>query len=746
MEYRKQQFETYEAFTQQFSCDYSQPLARGGHGEIYRGVDLETNEEVAIKRRLYSPDSDLITLEKEFTHTQALPPNRFVVRYVYYGRYATPFGTFEFLVMKFYRDGNLTHNALPWHQLTEAQQRRFTEEFLKGLAHLHRHQVIHRDIKPENILLVKYIDADGAAYRPVIADFGISKLLSENPEAHTLMQNSMRVGTVTYMAPEQLRSQSLSYNADLWAFGIILYEIITGKYMIARRSFPDLQREEAYTFWRNADEQRYPADMEAIPEPYQQIIRRCLLADPTERVQSTDELLALLSIQPQLIEADKLIKAGQLAEAVEQLEAIESRASLPSVGQKLNELRLQLALAKPVEPLEPDVPIADRPVDFDDDAFDSVSLPPVEPVSVLPEQAQPRPTYPADDDDQRTQQFTEQLDPIWPTPAEKIPVSPLASFNVPEPVRVTPEPEVRSTKKGTKKTSQPAEATPVVAEVATPTPDEPFADLDVPTPDRPADFFVDEEPVAEQPEATLPDERPLTLTEPLDDVNTDTAEAAPDQADTALAQAAPATPDVAVEDVPAQRDVADPVFPPPQPPAKPPVPPREPWPVREWVGDLRDQSKGLYNRLKTQRNTRMISLAGLALILASVLIYSSGPTENNAPARQTSPVVSEDYRKALKLFKAYQVVYEKTGELNPYLWSFVHCNPDYDDSLVNSAVIRAKAMVNYTQSLFPEHEANLTGFKRQEMKHMLVSKIGWEQLPHDPNCAPGQLIENEQNK
>lgn len=732
MEYRKQQFDTYEAFTQQFSCDYSQPLARGGHGEIYRGVDLETNEEVAIKRRLHSLDSELITLEKEYTHTQALPPNRFVVRYVYYGRYATPFGTFEFLVMKFYRDGNLTHNALPWHQLTVAQQRRFTEEFLKGLAHLHRHQVIHRDIKPENILLVKYIDADGAAYRPVIADFGISKLLSENPEAHTLMQNSMRVGTVTYMAPEQLRAQSLSYNADLWSFGIILYEIITGKYMIARRSFPDLQREEAYTFWRNADEQRYPADMDTIPEPYQQIIRRCLLADPTERVQSTDELLTLLSVQPQLIEAEKLIKAGQLDEAIEQLEAIEKRATLPSVTQKLNELRLQLALAKPVEP---NVPIADRPVEFDDEGADSIAVQPVEPMSA-PLSRIPFP----DDDDQRTQQFTEQLDPIWPSPAEKTPASLLASFHPIEPDAVAPEPEVKSTKNGIRKAGPPAEAspeaTPVVADVATSTPEEPFATTDVPAPDRPAGFFVDEEPVSTLPPATEPADQPETAAT--------NAELDVDQPD--VTQPAKTEQFAVVDDVIDRQGVAEPVPPAPSTPAGPPVPPSTSWPVREWVGDLRDQSSDVYKRLKTQRGSRLISLAGVALILASLLIYSSGPTNNNAPARQTSPVVSEDYRKALKLFKEYQIVYEKTGRLDPYLWSFIHCNPDYDDSLVNSAVIRAKTMVNYTQSLFPEQEANLTGFKRQEMKHMLVSKIGWEQLPHDLNCSPGQLLENEQNK
>ena len=115
MEYSKQQFLTYDDFTRQFACDYSMPLARGGHGEIYRGVDLETNEEVAIKRRLYSIDDNALTLEKEYAHTQAVPPNWFVVRYLYYGRYATPFGTYEFLVMRFYRDGNLTSPALSWY-------------------------------------------------------------------------------------------------------------------------------------------------------------------------------------------------------------------------------------------------------------------------------------------------------------------------------------------------------------------------------------------------------------------------------------------------------------------------------------------------------------------------------------------------------------------------------------------------------------------------------------------------------
>jgi serine/threonine protein kinase len=716
VEYRKQQFETYEAFTQQFSCDYSQPLARGGHGEIYRGVDLETNEEVAIKRRLYSPDSDLITLEKEFTHTQALPPNRFVVRYVYYGRYATPFGTFEFLVMKFYRDGNLTHNALPWNKLTEAQQRRFTEEFLKGLAHLHHHQVIHRDIKPENILLVKYIDADGSAYRPVIADFGISKLLSENPEAHhNMMQNSMRVGTVTYMAPEQLRAQNLSFNADLWAFGIIMYEIITGKYMIPRRSFPDLQREEAYTFWRNADEQRFPADMDSIPEPYQQIIRRCLLADPQERVQSTDELLTLLSLQPQLAEVEKHLKKGRTVQAIEVLEAIEQRAALPSVAQKLNELRLNEALDAPPVVV---APIADRPVEFDEEAPLFVSVEPVLPMTP--------PAPPAQDDYQRTQQFTEQFnpnDPVWHKP-----VSPLAAFHTPEP----PPPPTRSEPKSKAKPNgikpAPVVEAPVAAVVDVPTPDKPFEEAVANVPEQPnTPVAVQTEVFDEVPASNLPAAEPEPVLPAYTETYaaTDTAYAnVPDNDDVALAEPPPASP---------LPPVARPVV----------ATPRQPLPIREWVDDCVSLGQEGFHQLRTNRKARMIAFGGVGLLFALVLLFSSGSPEPVQAGQQTSPKVSEDYRKALALFKEYQVRYEKTGELNPYLWAFIHCNPDYDDSLVNSAKLRSVATSEYIRSLFPEHEPNLTGYKKQEVRSMLISKIAWEKMPHDPNCAPGQLLENE---
>ena len=358
MEYRKQQFLTYDEFTRQFACDYAMPLARGGYGEIYRGVDLETNEEVAIKRRLYSVDDNALTLEKEYANTQAVPVNRFVVRYLYYGRYVTPFGTYEFLVMRYYRDGNLTSDALSWATLSVQQQQRFVGEFLLGLSHLHTHGIVHRDIKPENVLLVRYSDSEGIAFRPVIVDFGISKMMTDFPEAaRAFVQNSMRIGTVTYMAPEQLRTENIDYNADLWSFGIILYELITNKHMIARKSFPETQREEAYAFWRLASEDRFPDDLRSMPQPYQQIVRKCLIVNSEERVQLARELIDLLAFQPRIAQAEAAFRRQNWEVVIDALEPIVGQADIPELETWLQQARLQQALSQPIEP-DTNVPAA----------------------------------------------------------------------------------------------------------------------------------------------------------------------------------------------------------------------------------------------------------------------------------------------------------------------------------------------------------------------------------------------------
>lgn len=782
MEYRKQQFLTYDEFTRQFACDYAMPLARGGHGEIYRGVDLETNEEVAIKRRLYSVDDNALTLEKEYANTQAVPVNRFVVRYLYYGRYATPFGTYEFLVMRYYRDGNLTNTALSWTTLSNLQQQRFISEFLLGLSHLHTHGIVHRDIKPENVLLVRYSDSEGIAFRPVIVDFGISKMMTDHPEAaRAFVQNSMRIGTVTYMAPEQLRTENIDYNADLWSFGIILYELITGKHMIARKSFPETQREEAYAFWRMANEERFPDDLRTVPQPYQQMIRKCLIVSPDERVESARALLDLLELQPRIVEAEQAFRRQNWDGVIEVLDPIADRADIPDLMVWLQQARMQSALSQPVEHFvdEPqvaesqDVP-SDQPADAPelpaDEMAANVPEPPVEPVvnKPVPYTAQTElldapaePLFPAKvsaDDDSDTELVDEQekLPDEISEGVENVP------GNVPDEEPI-PETQIESAV-----SEQPPVATDTLAEEAEPVAEEATETEPVTATGELTEAFSDEPAFAPTTLVDVPGSTDEPTTESLrgnvpddDEIQEEDQQAEPEEAQYTEAFADPAAnqhgvgqavPKVAVSVsskepprplLPAQTMVID---------VPEPKTPRVPSSISKLVATTMDRLKNplhgidagqvkkragdVYEEAKKVKN-RPLLIGGVVVVLL-LLLFAIDPGQ---PAEkgivQLDP--NETYATSLKRFREYSRTYEKTGNLNPYVWAFVHCNPAYDDSLVQSAVRRAEAVRAQNQLIFPDYAGNISGLKRLEMRYMLKDKIGWEVRPHnlsDENCLP----------
>ena len=766
MEYSKQQFLTYDDFTRQFACDYSMPLARGGHGEIYRGVDLETNEEVAIKRRLYSIDDNALTLEKEYAHTQAVPPNRFVVRYLYYGRYATPFGTYEFLVMRFYRDGNLTSPALSWPGLTPNQQQRFVNEFLQGLHHLHTHNIVHRDIKPENVLLVRYTDAEGTAFRPVIADFGISKMMTDYPEAaKAFVQNSMRIGTVTYMAPEQLRTENIDYNADLWSFGIILYELITGKHMIARRSFPETQREEAYEFWRKTGEDRFPDDMRRISQPYQQIIRQCLIISRDERVQSARDLLTLLAWQPDLLEAEQAFRHQNWAGVVNVLEPIIDRVAIPDVSHWLQQARLQLALNHTDQQVSQVSPLTEESVHAPtDDQPDQAALSGAE-QDKLPGLAAPAVAPDGNGyDSQQTELFDNEADwllkkpvvatiePIveppvlaeQPTPtAEEKPrqglfaslfnrsKSPVSAKLATETGDVIVAPEEQET---------PAETTPAAPlDSFNPAPflPDPFTDQNLdtaadhtPPTDRSAygsDPYDDGDVLAETPA------KPVTPETKVAEVETNQATVPVFEADVVDSQVdeteqvdigsinhEPVFATSAVAEPATSTLVSTPVGPP-----KVPV-----------INQVRVRIGNVVNRARQSKNRPL--LIGGGLVVGLLILFSVDTTKSSdTNVVQLDP--KESYETSLKRFKTYSRMYEKTGQLNAYMWAFIHCNPAYEDSLSQSVVRRAGAVLAQHKLIFATDVGNVNVLKRQEMKNLLKDRISWEVRPHplsDENCLP----------
>lgn len=792
MEYHKQQFLTYDEFTRQFACDYAMPLARGGHGEIYRGVDLETNEEVAIKRRLYSVDDNALTLEKEYANTQAVPVNRFVVRYLYYGRYATPFGTYEFLVMRYYRDGNLTNTALSWSTLSNLQQQRFISEFLLGLSHLHTHGIVHRDIKPENVLLVRYSDAEGIAFRPVIVDFGISKMMTDHPEAaRAFVQNSMRIGTVTYMAPEQLRTENIDYNADLWSFGIILYELITGKHMIARKSFPETQREEAYAFWRMANEERFPDDLRTVPQPYQQMIRRCLIVSPDERVHSAKALLDLLELQPRIVAAEQAFRRQNWDTVIEELDPIVERADIPELTVWLQQARMQSALSQPIERFveEPQteeisehIP-EEEPADAPEALIDQSEVPanvPEPPAETLESKPVPytaqtelleapsEPLFPEkppiDDDDLKAEPVEGQGTPFDETkpgtediisnvPDEEAEPVPIPESTIADqlPVAVETPDEVEK------------EAEPTVAVDETP------AAKPEPAPTQFTEAFTDEPALIPATPVDVPshfdsssaDAQASNVPEPADDEPTENEnQAEPEEAQyteafsepaasqNGVAQSVPETV-ASVSSLATRQSVPGPTAVVDVPVAKTP---HVPSPVSKLVtttmGRLKNQLDGIdseqvkkragevYEEARKVKN-RPLLIGGIVAVLL-LLLFAIGPGQTTEKGIvQLDP--NENYATSLKRFQQYSRMYEKTGDLNPYVWAFVHCNPIYDDSLRKSAVRRAELIRAQHELLYGTYSDDISKLKRIEMRKMSNNQLSWELRPHslsDENCLP----------
>ena len=132
----------------------------------------------------------------------------------------SPYIVTEFLEGETLR-GRLNSGALPVRKASE-----FAEQIARGLAAAHDKGIVHRDLKPENI----FVTRDG---RVKILDFGLAKLTPEaTPEAATLASQTepgVVMGTVGYMSPEQVRGQVADHRSDLFSFGVILYEMLSGK-------------------------------------------------------------------------------------------------------------------------------------------------------------------------------------------------------------------------------------------------------------------------------------------------------------------------------------------------------------------------------------------------------------------------------------------------------------------------------------------------------------------------------------
>jgi serine/threonine-protein kinase len=255
-------------------------IGAGGMGEVYRAYDEHLDREVAIKVLLPGILADEHS-RKQF-HKEALTlsklshPNIATIH-----DFDTQQGV-DFLVMEFIL-GTTLDEKLMGRPLAEKEVVRLGMQLVDGLAAAHEHGVVHRDLKPNNLRL----SLDGWLK---VLDFGLAKLrLPVTPSAVTesLSETGAVAGTVPYMAPEQLLGEEIDARADIYAAGLVLYEMSTGK-----RPFAGLPSTQLI----GAIVRQFPTPPRQLnrrlsPE-LERIIGRCLEKAPDDRYQSARELAA----------------------------------------------------------------------------------------------------------------------------------------------------------------------------------------------------------------------------------------------------------------------------------------------------------------------------------------------------------------------------------------------------------------------------------------------------------------------
>ena len=258
-------------------------IGAGGMGEVYRARDTRLNREVAIKilPQNYSSDGDrLKRFEQEARATSALNhPNILTVFDI--GTYeGTPFIVSELLAGEELRD------QLKDGPLTQRSVIDLSQQITQGLAAAHGKGITHRDLKPENL----FVTTDG---RVKILDFGLAKLRPQRNEvissevatAKQITDPGTVMGTVGYMSPEQVRGHEADYRSDIFSFGSILYEMLTGE-----RAF----RRDTMAETMTAILKEEPTDLTEINEKINpalvRIVRRCLEKNPERRFQSASDL------------------------------------------------------------------------------------------------------------------------------------------------------------------------------------------------------------------------------------------------------------------------------------------------------------------------------------------------------------------------------------------------------------------------------------------------------------------------
>ncbi|MFN7944242.1 MAG: serine/threonine-protein kinase [Blastocatellia bacterium] len=253
-------------------------LGRGGMGEVYRADDLKLGQSVALKflteamsqdRAMLARFHSEVRVARQVTHAN-------ICRVHDIGEVPTRQGTLHFLSMEYIDGEDLSSLLRRIGRLPADKAVEIANQLCAGLAAAHDAGILHRDLKPANVM----IDGRG---RVRITDFGLAGL------AEQFRGQEVMAGTPAYMAPEQLAGREVTTRSDIYALGLVLYEIFTGRRVFEASSLDEL---------RHLHESSAPTNpslhVREIDPQVEKLILRCLEKDPARRPASAIQVAAAL--------------------------------------------------------------------------------------------------------------------------------------------------------------------------------------------------------------------------------------------------------------------------------------------------------------------------------------------------------------------------------------------------------------------------------------------------------------------
>src|SRR5262245_13274226 len=260
-------------------------IGEGGMGEVYRARDPKINRDVAIKvlPLAFSSDRDRVArFEQEAQAAGALNHPNILGIYDVDTQDGVLYVVSELLEGEELRD-RLNNGTIPVRKAID-----YAQQAVSGLSAAHEKGIVHRDLKPENLFITN-------DERVKILDFGIAKLtsqpqstnpdISEDATRKVLTNPGMVIGTVGYMSPEQVRGQTADHRSDIFSFGAILHEMISGC-----RAFKRETMAETMTAILKEEPEELSVSNPNINASLERIVNRCLEKKPERRFKSTADL------------------------------------------------------------------------------------------------------------------------------------------------------------------------------------------------------------------------------------------------------------------------------------------------------------------------------------------------------------------------------------------------------------------------------------------------------------------------